>query len=90
MTTNRLTDEQVAWYAGTSRTARWTAEMSVHENIVTLAREAQTSRARIAELEAGIAEAISALAFGALHESVMKAMGILADLESPLDPQEQT
>ena len=41
----RLTDEQVAWYAGTSRTAKWTADMAVHENIVTLAREVQEYRA---------------------------------------------
>ena len=40
----RLTDEQVAWYAGTSRTAKWTADMAVHENIVTLAREVQAHR----------------------------------------------
>jgi len=41
---DRLTDEQVAWYAGTSRTAKWTADMAVHENIVTLAREVQAHR----------------------------------------------
>ncbi len=41
----RLTDDQVAWYAGTSRTAKWTADMAVHENIVTLAREVQAHRA---------------------------------------------
>lgn len=41
----RLTDDQVAWYAGTSRTAKWTADMAVHENIVTLAREVQEYRA---------------------------------------------
>ena len=41
----QLTDEQVAWYAGTSRTAKWTADMAVHENIVTLAREVQEHRA---------------------------------------------
>ena len=40
----RLTDDQVAWYAGTSRTAKWTADMAVHENIVTLAREVQAHR----------------------------------------------
>lgn len=40
----RLTDEQVAWYAGTSRTAKWTADMAVHENIITLAREVQAHR----------------------------------------------
>lgn len=40
----RLTDEQVAWYAGTSRSAKWTADMAVHENIVTLAREVQAHR----------------------------------------------
>ena len=41
----QLTDEQVAWYAGTSRTAKWTADMAVHENIITLAREVQEHRA---------------------------------------------
>ena len=41
----RLPDDQVAWYAGTSRTAKWSPHMSVHENIVTLAREVQERRA---------------------------------------------
>ncbi len=48
----RLTDEQVAWYAGTSRTAKWTADMAVHENIVTLAREVQERRAAEVKWEA--------------------------------------
>lgn len=46
----RLTDDQVAWYAGTSRTAKWTADMAVHENIVTLAREVQAHRSRAVRL----------------------------------------
>lgn len=46
----RLADEQVAWYAGTSRTAKWTADMAVHENIITLAREVQEGRKWMADM----------------------------------------
>jgi len=48
----RLTDEQVAWYAGTSRTATWTADMSPRRDSVTLAREVQELRAKLAAIDA--------------------------------------
>ena len=44
-----IPDDQVAWYAGTSRTAKWTAEMSTSEDIVALAREVQERRQEGAE-----------------------------------------
>ena len=88
----RLTDEQVAWYAGTSRTAKWTADMAVHENIITLAREVQAHRsscgcAPLAEYPHEIwCPSIDVCAICA--DSECDGIGCISDLD-PNDPDQQ-
>ena len=82
---DRLPDDQVAWYAGTSRTAKWTADMSLQENIVTLAREVQDSRRLLAAIRA-LPDTLSPFGppelFTAGYEDAMRQVKALLDGES--------